>query len=102
MSFTDIETETNMVRNVHIGKVITGTLADREVSIESLATKIDMPENILSLMLKNDDLGCNVLFKISKALEYDFFGYYSFHLNHTISAYKILQNKLKKEMETIG
>jgi len=69
-----------MVSNIHIGKVISGTMAEKEITVESLATKIDMPESILSLMLKNDDLGCNILFKISKALEYDFFHYYSVHL----------------------
>lgn len=75
-----------MVNNIHIGKVISGTMAEKAITIESLATKIDMPESILSLMLKNDDLGCNILFKISKALDYDFFQYYSVHLNQKLIA----------------
>jgi hypothetical protein len=91
-----------MVRHVHIGKVISGTLAERELTVESLATKVEVPENILSLMLKNDDLGCNILYKISKALEYDFFRFYSFHLIHTTAADKTLQKKVKKRIETLG
>ena len=88
-----------MVKNVHIGKVISGTLEERELSVKTLATKVDVPESILSLMLKNDDLGCNVLYKISQALEYDFFRYYSFHLIHTTSADKGLLKKVKKRAE---
>ena len=69
-----------MVRNIRIGKVISGTLSERNITLDDLAKKVEIPERILSLMLKNDDLGCNVLYKISSVLEYDFFRYYSFQL----------------------
>ena len=88
-----------MVNKVHIGKVITGTLEERDLSIKSLASKVDVPESMLSNMLKNDDIACNVLYKISQALEYDFFRYYSFHLIHTTSADKVLLKKVKKNVE---
>jgi hypothetical protein len=88
-----------MVKNVHIGQVITGTLEERDLSIELLASKVDVPESILSNMLINDDIACNVLYKISKVLEYDFFRYYSFHLIHTTSADKGLLKKVRKKAE---
>lgn len=86
----------NMERTIHIGKVISGTLADRDISIEFLANKVDVPERILSLMLKNDDLGCNILYRISNALEYDFFRYYSSQLNQTNSANRKVQKLQEK------
>ena len=85
-----------MGNHIHIGKVITGTLEERDVSLEHLASKVDVPESVLSAMLTNDDIACDVLYKISKALEYDFFRYYSFHLIHTTSADKELLKKVKK------
>jgi predicted transcriptional regulator len=71
-----------MVRNIQIGKFISGKISDKNLQMEDVAKQLDIPESVLSLMLKNDDLGCNVLFKICKILDYDFFGHYSYHLNN--------------------
>ncbi|MEI6899280.1 MAG: hypothetical protein WCL00_05340 [Bacteroidota bacterium] len=87
-----------MDRAIHIGKVISWTLADRNISIEFLANKVDVPERILSLMLKNDDLGCNILYRISHALDYDFFRYYSTQLTKANSTQRKTQNL---QVETI-
>ena len=71
-----------MVRNIQIGKLISGKISEKKLQMEDVAKQLEIPESVLSLMLKNDDLGCNVLFKMCKILDYDFFRYYSYHLNH--------------------
>jgi len=75
-----------MVRKVQIGKVITGKISEKDLKMEDIARQLEIPEPVLSLMLKNDDLGCNVLFRMSQILDYDFFRHYSFYLNnHSVS-----------------
>lgn len=73
-----------MTSNIQIGKIIEIKMSEKEFRMERLAKQLDIPEQVLSLMLKNDDLGCNVLFRISKILDYDFFSLYSWHLNHVV------------------
>ena len=75
-----------MVRKVQIGKLITGKISEKDLKLEDIAKQLEIPEPVLSLMLKNDDLGCNVLFRMSQILDYDFFQHYSFYLtNHPVS-----------------
>ena len=71
-----------MVRKIQIGKLISGKISEKEIQMEDIAKKLEIPEPVLSLMLKNDDIGCNILFKLSQILEYDFFRHYSHYLKH--------------------
>jgi plasmid maintenance system antidote protein VapI len=71
-----------MTSKLHIGKIISEQLAEKNISNRDIAKQLDIPESIFSLMLKNHDLGCNILFKISKILDHDFFQYYSNYLTY--------------------
>jgi hypothetical protein len=71
-----------MISKVHIGRIISERLIEKDISHKDIAKQLDIPESIFSLMIKNDDLGCNLLFKISKILDHDFFRHYSKNLNY--------------------
>jgi hypothetical protein len=71
-----------MISKLYIGKIISEKLTEKDISKKDIAKQLDIPESILSLMLKNDDLGCNVLFKICHILDHDFFRYYSNQLTN--------------------
>ena len=88
-----------MTRNILIGKLISEKIAERKLQMEALAKQLEIPEPVLSLMLKNDDLGCNVLFKLSRILEYDFFRYYSRHLKHSLISENGTESNAGKDSE---
>jgi hypothetical protein len=69
-----------MISKLHIGKIISERLIEKDISHKDISKQLDIPESIFDLMLRNDDLGCNILFKISKILDHDFFHHYSNHL----------------------
>jgi hypothetical protein len=71
-----------MIRKLHIGKIISEIMIEKDISHKDISNQLDIPESIFGLMIKNDDLGCNVLFKISKILDHDFFIHYSNHLHY--------------------
>jgi plasmid maintenance system antidote protein VapI len=69
-----------MIRKLHIGKIISEKIIEKDISYTEIAGRLHIPESIFTLMMKNDDLGCNILFRLSQILDHDFFHYYSRHL----------------------
>ncbi len=90
-----------MANKVHIGKIIANRLEDQQTTVQSLAVKMDIPVPVLSSILSKEDIECNILYRISEALEYDFFRYYSFHLIHTISNEQIYIKKTLRRAEYV-
>ena len=85
-----------MIRKLHIGKIISEKMIEKNISHKDISIQLDIPESIFSLMIKNDDLGCNVLFKISKILDHDFFHHFSNHLHYpgySQNGFDILESK---------
>lgn len=87
-----------MISKLHIGKIISELMIEKNISHKDIAKQLDVPEPILSLMLKNDDLGCNILFKLSKILDYDFFRHYSNHLIYPDYSKNGFDKNVKKEV----
>ena len=85
-----------MIQKLHIGKIISEILSQKEVSHQDIARRLDIPESIFALMLKNDDVGCNILFRISKILDHDFFHHYSKQLKFPDSSVNGFDNLEKK------
>jgi predicted transcriptional regulator len=68
--------------SIDIGKVIFQILKEKKRSIAWLAREIDLDKSNLNKILKNSRyIYVGLVYKISRALEYDFFAYGSQKLN---------------------
>jgi hypothetical protein len=68
---------------IHIGSLIKQKLVDEERSIAWLAQKIPCDRSNLYKILKKVHIPSDLLLRISKILDFDFFKYYSENLqNH--------------------
>ena len=72
--------------NIHIGKLIHKILQQNERSVSWLAKKVYCDPSALCKMLKREDINTNLLLKISKVLNHDFFYYYSNAINNSENA----------------
>jgi len=63
--------------SIHIGEVIKNELEDRKRSVAWLADEIFCDPSNLRKMLNKPCLSTSLLYRISRALEKDFFSYYS-------------------------
>ena len=73
-----------MNEKIHIGELILKKLKEKERSIAWLARQVSCDSDNLRKTLKNNqDIYTNLLFRISMALEEDFFAYYSQKLKET-------------------
>ncbi|MDR0419950.1 MAG: XRE family transcriptional regulator [Prevotellaceae bacterium] len=70
-----------MKHEMHIGQLICEKLAENGHSISWLAKKVYCDRSNLRKMLKNNNIHCDLLLRISTVLNYDFFAHYSSQLN---------------------
>ncbi|MCL2289733.1 MAG: XRE family transcriptional regulator [Bacteroidetes bacterium] len=84
------------MNSIHINHEILRKLEEKERSIAWLAKQVNYDRNNLRKILKNNrDIYANLLFRISLALEEDFFACYSKELNGRLNANKVEEaNKL--------
>jgi len=74
---------------IHINHLILKKLEEKERKIAWLAKRVDYDkENLRKILKNNRDLYTNLLFKISIALEEDFFAGYSQELKEKLNANK--------------
>jgi hypothetical protein len=66
-----------MESKVHIGKLISDKLAEKDRSMTWLAKKVYKDPSCLCKMLKRNYINTELLLRISLILEYDFFACYS-------------------------
>ena len=88
-----------MIGKLHIGKIISEIMVKKNCSHKEIAEQLGIPEPIFDLMLRNDDLGCNILFRISKILDHDFFRHYSNHLTYSDFAPNGFDKSEKKKVK---
>ena len=67
----------------HIGNLIMETLKEKDLSIAWLARQIGYDESNFNKKLKNNTISKELIFRVSRALQVDFFIYYSEEL-HTL------------------
>lgn len=65
---------------IHIGEIIKQKLAEQERSVAWLARQIHIDASYLRKILKNNNIHVDLLLRISKTLNYNFF----IHFSHII------------------
>jgi predicted transcriptional regulator len=69
-----------MSQKINIGKIIKQKLAEQERSVAWLARQIHIDNSYLRKILKSDNIHIDLLLRISKTLNYNFF----IHFSHVI------------------
>lgn len=77
----------NLVRNIHIGRLIKEVVTKQNIDNSLLIKKMDCSGETLLFYYNSKTLDAGLLLKFSKILRYDFFRLYSSHLmlHHGIS-----------------
>ena len=65
----------------HIGNIIMETLKEKDLSIAWLARQICYDESNFNKKLKNNTISKELIFRVSRVLQVDFFIYYSEELH---------------------
>jgi len=91
-----------MEEKVPIGELICQELKEQERSIAWLAKKVYYRYNTLCDILKRGSLDTDLLLRISKTLQYDFFAHYSVFLEERCTLIVKEANVVEKEKILIG
>lgn len=87
--------------DIHIGKRIKNEVYKQNISIVTLAKKIDRSRNVVYEIFERKSIDTNLLNKLSVALNIDFFKVYSSRVVAKINVEPIEKLKFEKEQKAV-